>query len=462
MPTSPQRIFACALSLLLVLAVCVPTAAFANVQKTDIIAGQTVEERGYALSQCPSIDARYAIATDANGNVLFERGADTASPIASMTKIMTAIVALDYNPALDMQVTVTAKAAEIGESSAGLQAGDQMDMTNALRAMMVASGNDAAQSIAACIGASLLQSEGGDASSEDACVSRFVQAMNDKAAALGLSDTVFNNPHGLDFDEYTGDLHSTARDVAKEVAYAMKNNTFRDIVKEDRAVVTVTRNSSKVGFTLSSTDTLLGTYKGTIGVKTGYTKKAGACYAGANQRDGNEYYVVVMDSSSEEQRFVDAETIWDWIYANRKDYRLINTPHTVDTTLSGTGEAYPLVAEVAHKDWIDRTIKATVADPNQTMNVYTWNGNISQEVAYDDVTGTIHTGDKVGTLTFKQHNKVIATVDLVAAEDSEAPGFFEGIGIFWQRLGAQITGGTTVADSTLYNETPYLVDKGQA
>ncbi|MGI6591474.1 MAG: D-alanyl-D-alanine carboxypeptidase family protein [Eggerthellaceae bacterium] len=454
-----ERLFTSMLVCVLALVLCVPTEAFANVQKTDVIAGQTVQERGYSSSQCPSIDAKYAIATDQDGNVLFERSADTASQIASMTKIMTAIVAIEYNPDLDMEVTVTSTAAKIGESSAGLQKGDKMDMANALRAMMVASGNDAAQSIAAAVGAAMLQSEGGDSSDEDACVDRFVQAMNDKASELGLSNTVFTNPHGLDYGEYKGDLHSTARDVAKEVAYAMKIKSFRDIVKQDSVVVTVTRGTSKTGLTLTSTDTLLDTYKGTIGVKTGYTKKAGACYAGANKRNGKEYYVVVMDSSSEEQRFADAEAIWDWIYDNQKDYKLINCSETVSATINGKQGDYPLVAEVAHQDWPDRTIKATVADPDQTVNVYTWNGNVSEEVSYDNVTGTVHAGDKVGTITFKQHNETIATVDLVAAEDVEAPDFLTGIGIFWQRLAAQITGGSTVAESKLYNETPYLVDK---
>ena len=78
---------------------------------------------------------------------------------------------------------------------------------------------------------------------------------------------------------------------------------------------------------------------------------------------------------------------------------------------------------------------------------------------YDNVTGNVSVGDKVGTITFKQHNETVATVDLIAAEDVAAPNFIEGIGIFWQRMFSNFTGAQTVAQSTLYNTTPYLVDK---
>lgn len=462
----PQKIqqthaglLACVLSCLLVLTFACPSIAQAKVLKSDIIAGESVQDRGYTASQCPSIDAKYAIATDQDGNVLYERSADTASQIASMTKIMTAIVALDYDTDLNIKVTVTSEAAKIGESSAGLQQGDTMNMKTALSAMMVASGNDAAQSIAAAVGADMLYNEGGDYGNEDACVSRFVQAMNDKASELGLTNTVFTNPHGLDYGEYKGDLHSCARDVAKEAAYAMKNSTFRKVVGQSSANITVTRNNQKVGISLTSTDELIGTYDGTVGVKTGYTKKAGACYAGANDHNGKEYYVVIMGSSSEEQRFTDATVVWDWIYANETDYRLINCDNTVDTTINGNQGSYPLVAEVAHQDWTDKTITATVADPDQTISAYTWNGNVSEEVEYDNVTGNVSAGDKVGTITFKQHNQTVATVDLIAAEDVAAPNFIEGVGIFWQRMFSIFTGAQTVAQSSFYNTTPYLVDK---
>lgn len=441
------------------LSLSLPAPALANVKKTDVIAGQTLEQRGWSTSQAPDIDAQYAICVDQDGNVLYERSADTAGQIASMTKIMTAITAMDYDPSLKTQVTVTSEAAKIGESSAGLAQGDTMNLKTALKAMMIASGNDAAQSIATAIGKAMLDSENGDSSNDDACVQRFVQAMNDKAGELGLKNTVFTNPHGLDYGDYKGDLHSTARDVATEVAYAMKNDTFRSIVKSTSADLTVTRNNTKTPITLTSTDTLLSTYKGTNGVKTGYTKKAGACYAGSNKRNGTEYYVVVMKSSDEAQRFTDAETIWDWVYRNKKDYQLINCNDKVSAEINGNVADYPLVGEAALQDWTDRTVKATVADPKQTASVYTWNGNVSQEVSWDDLSGDVTAGQKVGTLTFKQHDNTVATVDLIAAEDVSAPDPFTSIGTFFQRLTANFTGAKTVADSALYNQTPYLVDK---
>ena len=144
---------ACALAVSLSFAL-VPATAFAGVAKTDVVAGETVESRGLAVSQCPSIDATYAYVVDGNGTVYFERNPDTQTHIASVTKIMTAIVALE-NSQLTDQVTVSAEAASIGESSASLKEGDVLSMEDAIKALLTSSGNDAAIAIADTVGAKL-------------------------------------------------------------------------------------------------------------------------------------------------------------------------------------------------------------------------------------------------------------------------------------------------------------------
>ena len=111
-----------------------PATAFAGVAKTDVVAGETVESLGLAVSQCPSIDATYAYVVDGNGTVYFERDPDKQTHIASVTKIMTAIVALE-NSQLTDQVTVSAEAASIGESSASLKEGDVLSMEDAIKAL---------------------------------------------------------------------------------------------------------------------------------------------------------------------------------------------------------------------------------------------------------------------------------------------------------------------------------------
>lgn len=445
-------VLACALACL---AICVPTAS-AEVRSTDIICGQTVAQRGFTSSLCPGVEANHAMLIDEDGKIYFERDAHSATKIASVTKVMTAIVAMEYNPALDATITVTEEAAEVGESTANLQEGDTLTLKNALTAMMVASGNDAAESIAASLGAQMLSDDGSSSSSEEACVARFVQAMNDKATEMGLEDTLFTNPHGLDDGDNEGDQHSTASDVAAEVMLAMQNEDFRSIVGSATAKVQLTRNGEKTKIELTSTDELLTSYDGTVGVKTGFTDLAGACFAGANDHDGKEYYAIVLDSPDEAQRFTDTSTLWDWCYNYLIEYQLVNTPDTAEvTTEDGSTDTTPVLAYVAHSDWMDVSVPATVANPDEAMKIFTLDGNVSQEMTVEDLRGYVNAGDKVGTITFKQHNEVIATIDLVAAQDVAGPNPIEAVSIWWQRL----TGNNTVAQSVLVNESMLVIDK---
>ncbi|WP_270299007.1 D-alanyl-D-alanine carboxypeptidase family protein [Eggerthella sinensis] len=194
------RLLACVLACALACTgIVAPATAFADVRKADVVYGQTVDARGLAVAQCPSIDAEYAMVMGSDGTVYFERNASSPTQIASITKIMTGVVALDAVASglvsLDTPITVSAAAASVGESSADLQEGDVMDLETALKALLVPSGNDAAVAIAETIGRAM------DAGASDP-EAVFVQAMNDKATALGCTDTVYENPHGLDFDAY--------------------------------------------------------------------------------------------------------------------------------------------------------------------------------------------------------------------------------------------------------------------
>ncbi len=435
----------------------VPTSAFADVRKADIIMGDTVESRGLSVVDCPDVVGEYAIVMDQDGTVYFQRNDTAEVPIASITKIMTAVVAIDSVP-LDTTIVVSENAALIGESSASLQEGDTMPLSEALLALMVPSGNDAAQAIAESVGAKMLEDAGLDSSDPDACCEAFVDAMNAKAQELGLSNTVFRNPHGLDDGEYYGDQHSSARDVAKLCNYAMKNDVFRELTNKDTAVCTVNREGESTTIELTSTDELLGIYEGACGVKTGYTDSAGACFAGACNRDGKDLYAVVLDSTDEWQRFVDTQALWDWVYENTVDYPLANS--TMTTVDEITGETVPLIAEVSDGAWINKTVDATFADPNASITVFSLSGNVSQSVEYRNLTKDVKAGDVVGTVTFKQHNETIATMDLVATENVAAPNVFQSIGIWWNRFLAGFNGSPKVAESVYYNDSTLINDKG--
>lgn len=426
-------------------------AALADVRRADVVMGQTVEARDLAVAQCPSIDSQYAYVMDADGTVYFERNADEPVKIASITKVMTAIVALE-NASLSDKVTVSEAAAEIGESSASLQEGDTLDVESALCALMVPSGNDAAVALAETVGAQLA-----DGASD--AQAAFVNAMNAKAAEIGCADTLYANPHGLDADGFEGDHHSTAADVAKVCAYAMKNETFRSIVAGGDTTIQVVREGNKTDIELESTDELLDVYEYAIGIKTGFTQLAGASFAGAASKDGKELYAVVLNSSSEAQRFADAQTLFEWAYEHEVVYPLAHTPETTTMTTDGTSVEVPVIAEVAHTGWIDKTVKATLADPDAEATVFDLNGNVSQLVELADIDYDVSAGDVVGHITFKQRNNVIAEMDLVACEDVTAPNLIEGIGIWWDRLFRSFSGDPGVASSRTLNETPLIVDK---
>lgn len=427
--------------------------AHADVRKADVVMGQTVDARGLAVAQCPNVAAEYVYLTDDEGTVYFERNAQAPTQIASITKIMTAIVALENAP-LDTQVVVSGNAASVGESSADLQEGDVLTLEEALSALLVPSGNDAAVAIAETVGA-LMDPEGG--------YDAFIAAMNAKAAELGCVDTVFTNPHGLDYGRFEGDLHSCAADVALMARHAMKDDTFRAIVAQDVANIDVTgEDGTHRVVELHSTDTLIGTYEGACGIKTGLTDRAGASFAGACTRDGRTLYAVVINSTSEEQRFADATALYDWVFEHEVDYPLAHSPQTTTATLQGQTRQVPVIAEVAHAGWIDATVKVTLADPDASVKVFDLNGNVSQSLALDELTGDVRAGDKVGTITFKQRNNVVATMDLMACEDQAAPNLLEGIGVWWDRLFRGFSGQQQVAQTVTLNETPLVNDKTQA
>lgn len=448
-------LLACVLALSLGLFGALP-GAYADVRRADVIYGLTVDSRGLSAVQCPSIDAEYALVMDAGGTVYFERNASSPTQIASITKIMTALVALESAP-LDTVVTVSNRAATVGESTASLREGDTMTLDVALKALLLSSGNDASIAIAESVGKTIA----GDKNvGNDEAYALFIDRMNARAAELGCIDTVFENPHGLDDGIWQGSQHSCAADVAVMAQAAMKNETFRTIVATPNETISITRaDGSTVDLHLESTDEMLKNgFPGACGIKTGFTALAGPSFAGAANREGVEMYAIVIHSTSEAQRFTDAQTLLDWVYDHTEEYRLINTPQTTQSA----GAEVPLVAEVAHSGWVDRTVKATVADPEQVIDIFDLNGNISQSVEYAEPTGNVRTGDSLGTLTFKQRNEVVATVELIAAEDVDAPDLFEGIGVWWDRLFRSFSGQPNVAESALVNTTPLVIDKTSA
>ncbi|MDP4096685.1 D-alanyl-D-alanine carboxypeptidase [Paenibacillus sp. P96] len=213
----------------------------------------------------------------ASGRILYEKQGDQQMRIASLTKIMTAIVAIEHG-SLKGEVTVSRKAFAKEGSSLFLKLGEQMKLEDMLYGLMLRSGNDAATAIAEHVGGS---EEG------------FVFLMNAKAEELGLNHTHFANPHGLDEEDH----YSTANDLAKLTAYALQNPVFREIVKTEAKKAP--NPNEQWDYSWQNKNKMLRLYEGADGVKTGYTKKAFRCLVSSATRDGRQLAAVTLNDGDD-------------------------------------------------------------------------------------------------------------------------------------------------------------------
>lgn len=417
----------------------IPSVAGAQVLTTDNICGKAADARGIAAEDLPDIDASNAFVMGKNGTVYYARSADEQVKIASITKVMTAILAVE-NCKMDEKITVSNAAATVGNSTAGLLEGDELTVEQALRGLMIPSGNDAAIALAEHVGKKL------DPKTKDA-VATFVKAMNERAKKLGCTGTLFENPHGLDFDEWAGDMHSTAHDVALMMQEAMKDDTIREVIASKDPWIEVTgADGSDHSHSMDTHNVLLG-QDGNIGGKTGTTDDAGYCFASAYNRDGDEIYTVVLNSSTTDQRFADTATLASWYYDHKVTVDIANTQKK-------TANGNPLMARVSQTDWTDKTIDATLADPTAQATVFSLAGKVTEKVSYDDLSGTVHVGDKVGSVTLKQDDTKIAVMDLVADEEGTGPNPIEWLLVKLDRLGRRIDNRPLTAESETVAKAP--------
>ncbi len=213
----------------------------------------------------PSVSAASAVLMEqSTGTVLLDVDAHRRLPMASTTKIMTALVAIERANLADT-VSVSEKAVGIEGSSVYLKAGEQLTMEQLLYAVLLESANDAAAAVAIAVA--------GD-------IPSFSEMMNETAAKIGLTETHFTNPHGLDEDEH----YTTAYDLALLARYALQNETFARIVSTYKTTIPLSgEEGTRV---LVNHNRMLKSYEGAIGVKTGYTRHSGRCLVSAAERDG--------------------------------------------------------------------------------------------------------------------------------------------------------------------------------
>ena len=321
-----------------------------------------------------------------------------------------------------------------------------LSFEDALKALLIPSGNDAAMAIATSVGALI------DPTSADPFTT-FVNAMNAKAADLGCTDTLFENPHGLDFDAWAGELHSTARDVARMVAHAMQNDLFRSTVSLGDCDIPVTTADGSVRTAhLRETNAILGT-EGNIGVKTGTTEEAGLCLAGAftDEEDGEVYTVVLgcapAEEGGEDPRFADTLTLARWWREHEQHMPAV-------TSDEATPDGTPIAARVSHAEWTDKTGDAVAEHPDETFAYFDLAGEVEATYDVPACTGDVNTGDELGTVTYSQDGQELGVYTLVAAEDVAAPNPVEWVLVQLDRLVRTLTGEPTAAPEEVFATAP--------
>ena len=232
----------------------------------------------YTSASAICVSAKHAILLDAvTGDVLFEKDADVQTPMASTTKIATAIAVIEALP-LDTVVAIPKEAVGVEGTSAYFKEGETLSVCDLLHALLLSSANDAAVALAiAC----------------DGDISSFAARMNRLASDLSLTNTHFENPHGLPSDDH----YTTARELALISAYAMSNPAFAEIVGKR----SYTCRSSEAVHVFRNHNKLLSFSSDAIGVKTGYTKKSGRCLVGAAEKDGARLISVTLSAPNDWQ-----------------------------------------------------------------------------------------------------------------------------------------------------------------
>lgn len=237
------------------------------------------------------ISSRIALIYDrTSGRILYEKNGNKQTPMASTTKIMTAIVVLE-NAKLTDTVTITTKAAGIGGSRLGLKKNDKITVNDLLYGLMLRSGNDAAVALAIHVGGS---------------VEGFAEMMNKKAEELNLTNSHFVVPHGLDNEGH----YTTAYELAKMADYALKIDKFKEIVGTKVATIHINGYAKKI----NNTNNLLGSVSGVYGVKTGFTNGAGRCLVTACKRNDLDIITVIIGADTNKIRSKDTIKLIQYAY----------------------------------------------------------------------------------------------------------------------------------------------------
>lgn len=339
----------------------------------------------YNGSACADMAAAVVL-EEKTGRVLYAVNDSLQLPMASTTKIMTAMIALE-NCSLSEMVTATDNAYGVPGTSIYLEKGETLSMEQMLYGLMLASGNDAAVAIAEHVAGS---------------VSAFCDMMNARAMELGCTGTHFSTPHGLPAENH----YTTALDLALIAREAMKNPVFRQIVSTQRA--TIPWQNHSYDRVLNNKNRLLSSYEGALGIKTGYTRAAGRCLAFAAERDGMTLIGVVLNSPD---WFTQSEALLDHVFAGYEMYEALPA-ETIVRTL-------PVIGGV--EQTVDILLNGDVAAPIPK-------GAVPQLMISlpDELHAGFDAGEQVGWMTLELEGETLCSTALTTSQAVPERTFLTG------------------------------------
>lgn len=384
--------------IIIILMLCFNTVVFADDEEEQEYNENEIQEliveSATTPTEEPQINARAAIIYDrTTKEIIWGKNEKTQRPMASTTKIMTAIVVLE-NSNLSDAVTVSKKAAGVGGSRLKISTGDKITVNDLLYGLMLRSGNDAAVALAEHIGGS---------------VEGFATLMNKKAKELGLNNTNFVTPHGLDNENH----YTTAYELAILTDYALNNKTFSKIVNTKSTSISINGNSRNI----YNTNELLGYMSGVDGVKTGFTNGAGRCLVTSCTRDNNQIITVVLGCDTKKQRTSDSTKLIEYAF---KNYTRVNLEEKIKNEFENwkqinskriyinkaSEQEMILELEEIHKKIFPIKI-GEEKDINIEINaIYNYEAPVEE-------------GRKIGNIIVKNDEEIIESIDIVCSKKIE-------------------------------------------
>ena len=346
----------------------------------------TIEVTASNVSELPKTNSRRYIVYDRiSKSMIIGKNEDVKSAMASTTKIMTTIVILEKAD-LNEKVTVSAKAGGTGGSRLGLKRGDKASVRDLLYGLMLRSGNDAAVALAEHVGGS---------------VKEFAELMNEKAIELGLTNTHFVTPHGLDDANH----YTTALELAKLTDYAMNNETFVKIVGTKSTTIYINNQSRQI----NNTNELLGVLNGVVGVKTGFTNNAGRCLVTETKRNNMDIITIVLGADTKKDRTKDSVNLIEYTFSKYKMYNLEEQIIKEFNKWKNINEKRILIIKGKTSNLklaLGAIEKATIPICDNDKIEYSIN-------ALTEVEAPVEQWNVMGTLTVKLNGEILENIDIV-------------------------------------------------